>query len=511
MNKKIRLGLSLAFLCLTILVSAKDYTATMYGIKADGASLNTKAIQSLIDKVYAKGGGRIIFQPGRYLTGCLLLKSNVGLHFEKDAVLLGSTNPFHYYAVGNGSNSERKDNSNLALIVADKAQHISITGEGVIDAQGRALALNADSLYHAGLYADNNYNTRRNRPSELVRPKLLYFEQCSDIRIESVEMRNSACWGLSFDLCSQMVLKNLKVVNRAYWNNDGMDITDCKNVQITGCKVNSADDGICLKSYHVDSCNDSVYIADCEICSSSNAIKFGTASYGGFKNITIQNIKVFDTYRSAIAIESVDGANIENIQVNRIKAHNTGNAIFIRLGQRAGYRLGSIRNVTVKDLDVEVPFDRPDKYYDLSGPAVSFFHNPFPSSICGIPGNNIEGVRLENIRILCPGRSSRGMAYVPITRLSAVPEQVKEYPEFTMFGELPSWAFYVRHVKGLTLKNITLGLAEDDFRPAFVFDEAQDIVLSGCELPTNKTAGQYVLKNCTNYNLAPQEQIQEIR
>ncbi len=515
MKKILRRGLSIivVFLVVTIYIQAKDFVVTNFGVKPDGITINTTSIQSLIDRVNKKGGGRIVFPEGKFLTGCLHLKSKVELHFQMGAVLLGSTDPFQYFELKstNKQNSERKDNSNLALIVANGADHISITGQGSIDGQGLALALNADSLHHAGVYLDKNYNYRRMRPSELVRPKLLYIESCKNVHIDSLKMRNSACWGLSFDLCSNLSLTNLTVHNRAYWNNDGIDITDCKNVRIIGCNVNSADDGICLKSYHADSFNDSVYIANCEIRSSASAIKFGTASYGGFKNVFINHIKVFDTFRSAIAIESVDGGDIENVQVHDIVARNTGNAIFIRLGQRTGNKSGSIRNIVISDLDVEVPFGRPDINYDLRGPEVDFFHNPFSSSICGIPGNCIEKVHLENIKIIYPGRSSRGMAYSPLSRLNEIPEQIKEYPEFSMFGELPAWAFYVRHVNGLSMKNMTLVLKNDDFRPAFVFDDVKTFSIKDCTLPSYKKIGQVVLRNCEDYDISLQDQIMEIR
>ena len=127
--------------------------------------------------------------------------------------------------------------------------------------------------------------------------------------------------------------------------------------------------------------------------------------------LTIKDIKVFDTFRSAIAIESVDGAIIENIAVSNIEAINTGNAIFIRLGQRSGDKPGSIKNVSLKNIKVQVPFGRPDSNYDLRGPEVDFFHNPFPSSIVGLEGYAVENVTLENIEITYPGRASKGMAY----------------------------------------------------------------------------------------------------
>jgi len=469
----------------TFSVWGRDYNIVIQGkAVADGKTLNTTVIQQAIDKLSKKGGGRILFPKGTYLTGSLQLKTGVELYFEKEAILLGSTNPDDYYYSNESKDTNIKNEvSRLALIVAYKAKNIALSGEGSIDGQGLNLALNVDSLHHAGIRIDPNYNLRRMRPEGTARPTLFFLSECENITVTGLHLRNSACWGLVFDLCSDLVIDQVEMVNRAYWNNDGFDITDCRRVKVTRCNVNAADDGICLKSHHPDACNDSIYIADCEVRSSASAIKFGTASWGGFKNITIDNIRVFDTFRSAIAIESVDGGDIENIRVSRITAKNTGNALFIRLGHRDGKRVGTIKNIFIKDMNVEIPFGRPDINYDLRGPEVDFFHNPFPSSIAGIPGNYIEGVHLENIEITCPGRATKGMAYVPLSRLKQVPEQIDKYPEFSMFGELPSWGFYIRHTKDITLKNVRLNLSEPDYRPAIISDDVKGDNLEQVSLP----------------------------
>ncbi len=455
-------------ICLGLSAVAGEVNIVSFGAVADGKTMNTKFIQSAIDKVNQNGGGTVIVPEGVFLTGSIVLKTGVELRLEKNAVILGSTNPFDYRVL----------NRWKALVLADGQENISITGSGTIDGQGRRLALNVDSLFYIGELDSMHYNLRLKRPNEDMRPQNIEMVECKNVTISGITVKNAACWVQTYDKCTNLIIDKIRVESDAYWNNDGIDISDCKNVQITGCYVNSADDGICLKSHSTGYWNDNITISDCTVRSSASAIKFGTASTGGFKNVKIENIKVFDTYRSAIAIESVDGGVLENIEVNNINATNTGNAIFIRLGHRnSDGPVGTLRNVTIKNVKAQIAFDRPDTDYDLRGPDLAFFHNPFPCTIAGIPGHNVENVILENIEITFPGRGNDGLAYLPVNRLKDVPEQEDEYPEFSMFGELPAWAFYVRHVNGLILKNITVKAEAQDYRPAFVFDDVQNLQL----------------------------------
>ena len=482
--KRILLALFLCSLSLSSLTTlaaregGKFLLSSRLQIPSDGKTLCTSQLQQAIDHIAKNGKGTLVLTSGTYLSGSIFLKSGVTLKLEKGAILLGSANPYDYKLVDVGVSGDdtRHDNACMALVMAQNAQHIAIENEGVIDGNGLQLALNADSLHHTGELVDAHYNVRRQRPSELVRPKLFFFTGCDDVCINGGEYRSSANWGLSFDLCSHMVLTGLKVHNRAYWNNDGIDITDCQHVRITGCNINSADDGICLKSYHTESANQDIVIDNCNIISSASAVKFGTASWGGFKNIEIGNIRVKDTFRSAIAIESVDGAMIDSVYVHDIHAENTGNAIFVRLGQRAGKQKGSIDHVVIRNLYCQVPFGKPDEAYDLRGPGIDAIHNPIPSSITGIPTNLIGSVTLENITIQYPGRATKGHAYIPLWRVKDVPEQITKYPEYSMFGELPAYGFYLRHAKNITMKNVKLLLEESDYRPAIVADDVESLV-----------------------------------
>ncbi len=460
-----------------------EFNVKDYGAVDDGKTINTRSIQNAIDAAYAENGGVVVFPKGKFVSGTLVIKSNVHFLFKGGAFLLGSTNPEDYPKLDLGNeriSSKTDDNSKLALIWAYKANNIAITGKGTIDGQGRLLALAIDSLHHKGVVIDPNYG---GRPSETLRPKIINFLKCEKVTVSGITIKNSASWVQTYDLCKYVTIENIKVNSTAYWNNDGINITDSRHIRIRNCDVNAADDGITLKSYFEDEYSDDVTISNCRVRSSASAIKFGTASIGGFKNVTIDSITVYDTFRSAIAIETVDGGFVENVHVSNINAINTGNAIFVRLGHRSGKNPGTLKNVTFKNIKVQVPFGRPDIDYDLRGPATGYFHNRHPASIVGIPRADISGVVLENIEISYPGRASKGMAYLPLWRLDDVPENIDHYPEYTMFGELPSWAFYVRHVKSISFKNIKLRLQNSDYRPAFVFDDVQGLDIKNIELP----------------------------
>lgn len=477
---------------------ARIYNIVDFGALGNGITMDTKAIQSAIDKANEDGGGEVVVPDGRYLTGTLILKSNVNLHLEKGGVILGSTSPFDYPSIVSILDKDKVRYPNIgALIEANGGSNISITGAGTIDGQGQALALELDSLFYAGKLDSAHYDVRRRRPD--ARPTDLGILNCRNVTVSDITLRAAAFWVEKYDKCRNLRINHIKVESVAYWNNDGMDIVDCTNARVTDCFINAADDGICLKSENKGFMDDSVYISDCTVRSSASAVKFGTASVGGFKNVIIKNIKAYDTFRSAIAIECVDGGNLENVLVDGITAVNTGNPVFIRLGHRdVNGPYSTLRNVTIENIKVEVPFGRPDINYKMRGPSLPFAHNPFPSSIVGIPGHDVENVTLKNIEVSMPGRADRGYAIIPIYRLNEVPEEVAHYPEFSMFGELPAWGFYVRHVDGLTMENMTVKTRAHDFRPCFVFDDVHHLNLHEITMSKANDRSPIVFKNVTD-------------
>lgn len=443
-----------------------------FGAKADGHTDNTKAIQKTIDAAAAKGGGIVSVPAGKFITGPLHLKSNIDLHLAENAILLGSAHRIDYGA-----------GAAAALIIADSQQNIAITGKGTIDGQGPLLIKDIYAMLEAGALQDAEWKTynpwRQMRPEERNRPKLIFFRLCDGIAIKGITIRDGLCWVQDYKECSHLTIDSISVKSTTFWNNDGIDVVDCRQVRITHSFIDADDDGICLKSENPQGRCEDIDIADCTIRSSASALKFGTASRGTFSHIRVRDLKIYDTYRSAIALETVDGAILENIDIRDITATNTGNAIFLRLGRRNRQApAGKLRHIYIGNVRVEVPAGKPDAGYEMEGPPVKDPHNVFPSSIVGLPDHPVEDVTLDDIRITYPGGSSRDTAYIAPDSISSIPEREEAYPEFSMFGELPASGLFVRHVKGLHLKKIRFVFTKADFRPAFVFDDVSGLVMA---------------------------------
>jgi polygalacturonase len=298
-----------------------------------------------------------------------------------------------------------------------------------------------------------------------------------------------------------MVIDSINVESNIYWNNDGIDIVDCRNVRLTNSFFNADDDGICLKSEDRNHYCDQIYIANCKVRSSASAIKFGTASRGGFRNITIKDVDVYDTYRSAIAIESVDGGFLENIDIRNINARNTGNAIFIRVGHRNKDTVSSsVKNIYIGNVNVQVPKGKPDKGYPMEGPVVAGDHHIFPCVIAGLPNHPVANVTLENINVVYEGGYNTKIRTVSLDSLHTISENISGYPEFSMFGELPAWGMYVRHAKNIVFKNVNFSYQRPDLRPAFVFDDVDGLTLNKVIIPQAKTLPAVVLKNVKDFS-----------
>jgi len=240
----------------------------------------------------------------------------------------------------------------------------------------------------------------------------------------------------------------------------------------------------CFKSHVPYGVSENELVENCRGRSSANGIKFGTVTRGTFRNFVFRNIEIYDTFRSAVTIASVDGATIENIEIDGLRSTNTGNPIFLRTGSRNSGAAPCLRNIVIRNMYAEVPFEKPDAGYMYEGPVEDLPRNVCPSGIQGIPGLRIQNVLLENVEIHYPGKADASYAFRGTSKaeLEAIPELEKSYPEFSNWKELPAWGFYIRHAEGVNFKNVKITVKGEDYRPAIVADDVNGLNFKGVQI-----------------------------
>ena len=506
-----------------------------FGAKGDGTTLDTAAIQQAIDQVHAQSGGVVEFPKGTYCSGTVELKSGVTLHFAKGATLLGSTKLTDYQR-GHWP----------ALVLATGQQNIGISGPGSLNgnspklvkefdrikATGNALEffptarpgeemafgspigspteIDPYALQAKGKLMDFVYH-KATRPTEAVRPQIIELRNCTNVTMKDITLRDAANWVESYRSCEGLAFERVKVRSSNFWNNDGIDVVDCRRMTMVDCDIDSADDALCFKSEWLGAGCEDIIVKNVKLASHASAIKFGTASHHGFKRIHISDVKIVGAHRSAVAIQSVDGAMVEDITVERLNAVNVGNAIAIRLGSRNQNKpTGVLRRVTLRDFHVQVRREKTSDHME-SGIA----HNQIPSSIVGIPEHPVEEVLLENIHIRAVGGGQRSKAEIKLDALGTVPENIDDYPEFSMWGELPAWGMYLRHAKGITFRDVRFQVAKADFRPAIVADDATALRLEKVKIGSGGGEPLIVLKDSPSTKIeglqAPEKTVESIR
>ncbi len=428
---------------------AGSFNVRDHGAAGDGATLDTAALQKAIDACAAAGGGQVVFPKGAYLSGSLELKSGVHLVLAPEAVLLGSRN--------------LKDYPSRKLIIASDATDVGIEGGGTIDGQGEAFWKKRDKTYAGPPYrgtAQFNYEA-------LSRPSFLYFRRCRDVTIRGVTLKNSPSWTVHLLRCRNALVENVTIRNPLHGpNTDGIDINSSIDVTVRGCDIITGDDGVVLKSTEPghDHPSLNITVENCRIWSACNCLKLGTETHDRFENVVFRNCHLYggsdvalERPLSGVALESVDGAHLSGITVSDITMNNVRAPIFVRLGHRGG------NSERTRQVEPRVP-GRIEKVVIRN---VSAENSMFESSITGILGHCVRDIALENVSLQYEGGGKEDWV------LSEVPDEqvIRHYPEAQMFGRLPAYGLYCRHVDGIHLKNVAVSYLAADPRPMLVCDD----------------------------------------
>ena len=496
------------------------FEVTAFGAKGDGKSLDTPAINKAIDAAAAAGGGTVYLSAGTYRCFSIRLKSNVALYLDQGATILAadpSEKDGQYDAPEPNQWDQYQDFGHShwhnSLIWGENLEIISILGPGRIWGKGlvrsgaqsrtkqqnEALG-NAASDPGAGPFG---YPNPRDAVESGWGNKSISLKLCHNVIIRDISILHGGHFAILATGVDNLTIDNLKIDT----NRDGIDVDACKNVRISNCSVNSPfDDGICPKSSFAlgyARSTEHVTITNCQVSgydegtllngtykrdfrnhngsfSPTGRIKFGTESNGGFKNITVSNC-VFD-YCRGLALEAVDGALLEDVTISNITMRDISTSpLFLRLGFRGRgpketTTVGALRRIILSNI---VVYNADPKYASI---------------ISGIPGHSIEDVRLSNVRIYYRGGGTKEQAALD------PPEKEDTYPEPTMFGELPAYGFFIRHVKGLEMRDVEVSYLREDARPPFWLNDVIGVDFQHVKTQRSEGMPTFVLKNVADFN-----------
>jgi polygalacturonase len=478
------------------------YDARAFGAAGDGTTIDSPAINRAIDTAAAAGGGTVYIGAGTYACYSIHLRSYVALYLGPGATVLAASTPREGVVAGGYDVAESNapwepyqdfghNHWHNSLIWGEDIHDVAIHGPGLI--WGRGLSRGHDDKDLPPEEAPGAAN------------KAIALKKCHNVVLRDFSILAGGHFGILATGVDNLTVDNLKIDT----NRDGMNIDCCRNVRISNCSVNSPwDDGICPKSSFAlgyPRATENVTITSCYITGNyrmgtlldgtfkpinadlysrsfqpTGRIKFGTESNGGFKNISVANC-VFESCRG-FALESVDGATVEDITISGITMRDIRNApFFLRLGARMrGPRevpVGTLKRVLINNVT-------------CFGPA-----NDMPSIISGIPGHVVEDVKISDVYVLQKGGGTSEMAALQPA------EQESEYPEPVKLGPLPAQHFFIRHARNLEFTNVEIATAAPDSRPVFWLTDVDGASFFRMNFPRDQAAPSFLLNNVWDFEV----------
>ncbi|MEI6946011.1 glycoside hydrolase family 28 protein [Paraflavisolibacter sp. H34] len=412
-----------------------------FGAKADGITLNTKSINDAIDACSKKGGGVVLVPAGFWLTGPIVLKSNVNLHLQKSA-LIQFTKDKSQYPLVKGDWEGLPQMRNQSPLSATNATNVAITGFGILDGNGDAWRMvKRDKLTETqwkklvasgGVLSDDKKSwypdsvwlkaVKMKNPGAIepgktqafydsiktfLRPNMLVFTSCNKVLLEGVTFQNSPAWNLHPILCENLTVRNVYAKNPWYaQNGDGIDVESCKNVLLENSTFDVGDDGICIKSGR-DAAGrkrgrptENMIVRNCTVYHAHGGFVIGSEMSGGARNLFVENCTFIGT-DIGLRFKSTRGRGgvVENIYIKNIMMKDiVGDAILFDLYYAAQdpVPLAGEKREPPKVQTLPVTEETPQfrnffiKDVICDGAAKAIYFR-------GLPEMNVKNVQLENM------------------------------------------------------------------------------------------------------------------
>lgn len=497
--------------------AAGTFDVRDFGAAGDGTTLDTAAVNRAIEAAAGAGGGIVAFPAGDYLTFSIRLRSHVTLFLGPGATIVAAEPPAnleHGYDAPepNPGTDQYQDFGHShwrnSLIWGEGLENVGVCGPGRIFGRGLShgkkkmrrdllpaererapapdLSFADHPAFQAALRAQKAGGGEY--PGDDVLPagvgnKAIALKNCRNVILRDVTIYHGGHFAVLATGVDNLTCDNLTIDT----NRDGIDLDCCRGVRVSNCVINSPyDDGICLKSSFALGAvrmTENVTIANCQVSGFAEGtlldgtrrkadfgargptgrIKFGTESNGGFRNITVSNCTL--EYSRGLALEAVDGAQMEDITITGLTMRDIVNApIFIRLGrrQRGPDRpaIGTARRIKIDTLIAH--------HVAADGGIL----------IVGTPGHPVEDLALSNVFIDYAGGGTAEQAANVVP-----PDEPYFYPEPSRFGVRPAWGLFARDVKNLTLDRVEMRVAQADARPAIWLEKVEGATLGRVTFP----------------------------
>jgi polygalacturonase len=377
------------------MATGKVCDARTYGAKADGTTKDTKAIQSAIDDCANADGGTVQLSGGTFLSGPIVLKSNVTLDLAKGSTLMGSPDHADYPV-----KTEFRAPGTQSLVSATNAQNVAITGGGTIDGNGESWWAEARSHRGSGIVGKVTF-----------RPRLVVFDHCKHVRIEGVTIQNSPSWQVVPYYTDDMVIRNVRILAPQHSpNTDAIDPFSSTNMVIDHVYADVGDDNIAIKSGIInspgpDSPSKNITITDCDFMH-GHGLSIGSEIAGGAQNIHAERIHFNGTDQGIRIKANRDrGNDVSNISFKDITMENVKTSILISEYYPKALPEGEVAAEPVQRLTPH--------FHNISIENVKSVNSAWAGVVIGLPEAPVKDLVMKNVDI----QAKKGMtiAYATVT------------------------------------------------------------------------------------------------
>jgi polygalacturonase len=416
------------------------------GAVGDGQTDCTGALQRAIDACAAAGGGTIAIPAGSYVTGTLWLASNLTIHLEAGATLLGSLDRTAYPLWVSDWEGPAVARAHAPLIAGSGLSNIALTGRGTIDGRGQMWW---------DLFAQGALTHRR--------PNLVQFVDCKDVLIDGPRFINSPRWTLVPMACDNVTITRVTLCNPADSpNTDGINPDSCSNVHISNCHIDVGDDCISIKSGSEEDgrarlrpCQN-ITISNCTMLHGHGGVVIGSEVSGGVRNVAISNCVFCGTDRG-IRLKSRRGRGnaVEDLRVDNIVMDQVLCPIVLNLFYGCdAWEDSKVTDRSPRPVDAGTPHFRRMRFSNISARGVKYA----AAFVLGLPEMFVDDVTFDGMSIYLDAQNTHGGS----------PAMAPGVPDMCRAG------LVIRNARNLRLRHVDI---HDQLGPAVVIHNSADVVV----------------------------------